>query len=231
MFNDELRQKAINIMDNLMKHPSSAFFSDEIIPGVDTEADYLDYVKNPQDLKTIKKRLENKEYKTLAEWMTDVETVWNNAEIYNGSDSYFSVLSKEMRYQFEKERRVFCSTNVSSWTSEIYRLRVKMEDLIQHSPRNVYQKIPGAFLMNLPNEKIIKISEHEIQCLKIALETLSGKTTSKEIMRIIREKQPKVEPLISQPTLDFGVLEKPTIEAIKEYVKQALEDKGLKYPE
>ena len=231
MFDDEKRKKAIEIMDKLISRPASAFFRNEVIPGIDSDADYGDIIKNPQDLETIKRRIKNGEYTKLSQWMTDVETVWNNAEVYNGTESYIAVLSREMRAQFEKERRVFFSSSVPSWISEVYRLRVKLENMVQKAPRNIHSKIPGAYLMDLPIERTVSLSEHEIQCLKIALEMLSGPATSKEIMRIIREKQPSAEEVLMKPTLNIGVLDKPTIEAIQAYAKQALENQGLKYPE
>lgn len=229
---DSKTQKlAIQIIDNLLKHPISDYFKYEVIPGVDADVDYTQIVKNPQDLETIKRKLNENIYKDIHQWMQDVETVWANAEKYNGTGSSMGIAAREMRKQFERERRVFCSYNRSSWISEVYRLRVKLEKLVQLSPSKIHKNIHEAYLMTLPKYEVLDISEHDLQCLKIALEMLNSDESSREIMRIIYEKQPELKNIYSNLSLDTGFLKLPTLQAIQKYAKHSLENQGKKYPE
>lgn len=231
MIDENFRTEAIAIMDRLISHPAAAYFINEIVPGVDTDPDYYNYVTNPQDLTTIKNRLINKQYTDKYKWYEDVETVWYNAEKYNGTDSYMAVVAREMRRRFEKERKRFCCDSTQLWLSEFNRLRLKCEALVRFSPKKVANNIHEAFLLPIPNTRPINLSDHELHCLKLALEMLKGDVVSKELTRIVRERQPDVDISSTLITLDYGILNTDTLLAIKEYVKNSLEKQGKKYPE
>ena len=119
----------------------------------------------------------------------------------------------------------------SSWIAEVFRLRIKMEKLVQASPSKIHRNIHEAFMMSLPKIEILEISEHELQCLKIALEMLNSEETSQEILRIIYEKQPELKSIYTNQTLDLGFLKLPTLMAIRDFAKHCLENQGKKYPE
>lgn len=42
-------------------------------------------IKNPMDLGTIKKKVKQHSYKTLNEFISDVQLVWDNCKLYNDS--------------------------------------------------------------------------------------------------------------------------------------------------
>lgn len=45
--------------------------------------DYLDVIKRPMDLGTVKRNLEQKVYRTFEQFAADVNLVWSNAMKYN----------------------------------------------------------------------------------------------------------------------------------------------------
>ena len=65
--------------------------------------DYFDIVKNPMDLGSVKKRLENSCYKMIHEFAADTQLCFDNAILYNGQESDVSKVAKEMKVLFEKE--------------------------------------------------------------------------------------------------------------------------------
>lgn len=46
--------------------------------------DYLDVVKNPMDLKTLKKNLDNGKYKNVSQLVRDAVLIFDNCRLYNG---------------------------------------------------------------------------------------------------------------------------------------------------
>jgi len=54
--------------------------------------DYLDVIKTPMDLGTVKKNLKNNKYKFVEETISDIQLVWENCKTYNaqGSVRYLS---------------------------------------------------------------------------------------------------------------------------------------------
>ena len=231
MFNNETIRIAIGIMDRLLERPASYFFRHEVIPGVDADADYSTIITNPQDLTTIQKRLKNNEYKEIYKWMEDVETVWTNAEKYNGPESLVKELSREMRLRFEKERKLLALSSFPYWSNEIHHLRCKVEKLFQKAPSKVGKLIPDFYFMILPQPREIDLTQHEIQCLKLALEKMRSKDSLRIISNAIKKRHPDLPKDITLKSLDIGTLDSPALRAIQQSVMKSFELQKMKYPE
>jgi len=49
--------------------------------------DYPNVVKNPMDFATIKTKLKEHKYERIQEFMSDMELVFYNCRVYNGTES------------------------------------------------------------------------------------------------------------------------------------------------
>jgi len=56
--------------------------------------DYYNIIKQPMDMGTIKKRLENNYYRSASECMQDFNTMFTNCYIYNKVSQFIYVLLK-----------------------------------------------------------------------------------------------------------------------------------------
>lgn len=65
--------------------------------------DYLEVVKKPMDLGTIKRKLENHEYKDPVEAVADIRLVWSNCMAYNQDGSDFYHLADRLSRDFESK--------------------------------------------------------------------------------------------------------------------------------
>ncbi|KAH0787442.1 Bromodomain containing protein [Histomonas meleagridis] len=224
--NELLRRKAIAIMDSLLKHPSAMYFYDEPtlkLPGSDKCI----------DLKSIQTRLLENKYSTLQEWADDIENCWSYIEKENTDPTDLAQLSELSfisydRYIFEKEKKSIGLLSTPKWISEIIRLRSKLTNLMSSPPTKV-REIPQ--IQKYLNASSPPISQHELQCFVTATEKLQTKEDNKNISKIISEFQPEL--FDESPNLIFDVtkLNKQTFQALRTYVKAAIEKKGEKYPQ
>ncbi|CEG45812.1 Transcription initiation factor TFIID, subunit BDF1 and related bromodomain proteins [Plasmopara halstedii] len=63
--------------------------------------DYLQVVKEPMDLGTIRSKLAKNEYKKPAEFARDMRLVWSNCKLYNQDGSDLYLLADELAKKFE----------------------------------------------------------------------------------------------------------------------------------
>ena len=63
--------------------------------------DYLQVVKEPMDLGTIRSKLSKNEYKKPAELARDMRLVWSNCKLYNQDGSDLYLLADELAKKFE----------------------------------------------------------------------------------------------------------------------------------
>lgn len=85
------------ILDALEADPKCYIFLepvDHVGLGLD---DYLDIVKNPMDMSTIRNKLNNNKYNTIQDVISDLNLIWFNCKLYNqqGSDIYNMAISME----------------------------------------------------------------------------------------------------------------------------------------
>lgn len=90
-------QKIKQLIENLELDPKCFIF----LEPVDVEGlgltDYLEIVKNPMDISTIKKKLKLNNYNSLQEVFSDLNLIWSNCKLYNqeGSEIYLLAVYME----------------------------------------------------------------------------------------------------------------------------------------
>jgi len=64
--------------------------------------DYLDYIKHPMDLGTVKKKLSEDQYRTLADLKSDLDLIWSNCCFYNAKDTEYYKKAVKLRNMTDK---------------------------------------------------------------------------------------------------------------------------------
>jgi hypothetical protein len=95
-------QTCEDITRAVSEHPLSRDFlapvNAELVPG------YSDAVKNPMDISTVLKKLDQKQYISVENWQADFELMWRNCELFNGTDDpYFKPILSELRRFLKKK--------------------------------------------------------------------------------------------------------------------------------
>jgi hypothetical protein len=87
MFEKEGFAEMYKIVCSMISRPESHAFREPVDWKNLGLLDYLDIVKNPMDLGTVKSRIEASKYDTLDEIAHDIRLVWRNCMLYNRDGS------------------------------------------------------------------------------------------------------------------------------------------------
>lgn len=91
------------ILDNLIASKVAEIFLEPVPWESLGLTDYLEVVKTPMDLGTIKKRLEAHQYASFEGFKNDVTLVINNCKIYNPRNSDVHKMGIKLEREFEKQ--------------------------------------------------------------------------------------------------------------------------------
>lgn len=80
-------QACKKILTKLMQHPAAVWFLEPVDPIALGIPMYFDFIKRPMDLGTVSRRLEAYSYKTVVQFVDDVELVFRNSLSFNPFDS------------------------------------------------------------------------------------------------------------------------------------------------
>jgi hypothetical protein len=104
-------------------------------------------------------------------------------------------------------------------------------ELMQNLPSKVRQFSSSLTAGRALKQNTPLISEREIHNLIQASEKLQSEEDHCEMIRILNENQPELDQGNEEIYLDLSRLTDQTINALRSYTKDALEKKGLKYPD
>lgn len=63
--------------------------------------DYFDIIKKPMDLGTVKQKMDNRQYKSAAEFAADVRLIFTNCYKYNPPDHDVVAMARKLQDVFE----------------------------------------------------------------------------------------------------------------------------------
>jgi hypothetical protein len=123
------------LLQKLLLHPrNNGVFNSPVDPQALGLTHYFDRVRCPMDLGTVKAKLLQSEYTSLAEVWRDVRLVFENAIAFNGDAHVVGQAAKEMAKDFEHDLTVLrekCSKEVCIQISLFYcRLSLRLTDLL-----------------------------------------------------------------------------------------------------
>jgi hypothetical protein len=205
---------------------------------------YFSVVSHPKDLSTVKGRLASLAYTQIYEFLSDMETIWTNCETFYGDPvnspdvspqdrRLFKLAAAEGRRLFAKERTIFERPTVAAWCEKVYNLRTAVTDLMTQPPGKVKQ-----FAANIGTARTMKqaqppVTERELRNFIIAGQLITSDEDHREMIKILTSAQGNAEPETTGHEWHVNVttLAPATLQALKEYMKKALEKSGQKYPE
>lgn len=101
---DELRQALMPTLEKLYRQdPDSIPFRDPVDPHKLGIPDYFDIIKKPMDLATIRRKIDNGQYKDPWEYVDDVWLMFDNAWLYNRKTSRVYRCCTKLSEVFEQE--------------------------------------------------------------------------------------------------------------------------------
>jgi len=87
-------------MTILMKKHEAWIFLEAVDPEKLGISDYTKIIDKPMDFGTIKENLKKHFYKTMRQFLEDVELVFSNCFLYNGEASQVSQMCKKVQEEY-----------------------------------------------------------------------------------------------------------------------------------
>ncbi|ETW08045.1 hypothetical protein, variant [Aphanomyces invadans] len=97
----ELKNRLMPLLTAVMETEHGWAFNTPVDPIQWNIPDYLEVIKCPMDLGTIKKRLESEHYVSVESFASDVRLTFENCIAYNSSTNKFNQAAKQLLVQFE----------------------------------------------------------------------------------------------------------------------------------
>jgi hypothetical protein len=210
-----------------MKRPGAQVFVDPIVRGVDVPDDYFVRILHPTSLASISEKLAANKFSTVEECCAEIELCWANAEEYYGSFDPISALAEEMRRQFEKLSSCL-SQSVAKFCADLYKYQSKLGKLLLRGPNETENMDVNddfkSTLRQLPTES-------EMENLIVACDMLDNPADHEELIGIVRKYQPELIHPNQKLIIVTTSLRPETLNAIRTFLKAALQKNGLDYPE
>ncbi|OII74286.1 GCN5 like acetylase [Cryptosporidium ubiquitum] len=88
--NDQIWQ----LLDTLSRHENAWPFRKPVSVG--EASDYYEIIKEPTDIQTMKRKAKNKEYKTLADFSSELKRMFDNCRFYNAKNTIYTKYANQL---------------------------------------------------------------------------------------------------------------------------------------
>ena len=106
-------------LEKLMSHPLAIAFLEPVDPEAEGLPNYNKVIKHPMDLGTIKKKLHDDKYKTVDEFVEDINLVWRNAIKFNGKKSLLKFCAEKLQRKCARWFEMIPSDEIEVWEMEV----------------------------------------------------------------------------------------------------------------
>ncbi|KAF9192031.1 hypothetical protein BGZ49_003471, partial [Haplosporangium sp. Z 27] len=135
-----------SILKELKRHRDAVPFIHPVDPVALKIPDYPLIIKNPMDLTTVEKKLNSVEYETFEDFGKDINLIFDNCYLYNGTESPVSLAATNLKNAYERLLRRMPKENAKPVTEPT---------AVKESPK----KAPAA---SKPKKETIKKEEKKV---------------------------------------------------------------------
>lgn len=203
-----------------MKRPCATPFLDPV--STEEAPDYHNVVKKPVDLGTIRKRLAENEYQSVAAWAREMSLIWANAEKFNGRDSVLHTVALQIKRAFDKEYRKVRILGMRSWVNTVSEMKDILDGLLDSPPDPVTR---FATISEKPDPNQPKqFTDDEMEQFIKSTTKLTSEQDGNRMLRIIQTHEQGFKGTGSDKEIDVNELSVATLHALREFVNQRLAD-------
>ncbi|EAX95897.1 Bromodomain containing protein [Trichomonas vaginalis G3] len=127
------------VLVDLFKWPLTQQFRQPVDPVRDGVENYFDIIKNPVDLSTMKKKLNEGTYKTIQQFTDDIHLMYENSLQYNGNSSYFTYIAADIEKWYLNRLKLKGNNAEEEWKNRVFEI---IEKLNEHRKLNPAERMP-----------------------------------------------------------------------------------------
>jgi hypothetical protein len=215
------------ITQDLRQFPGAQLFNEPVNPEQLAIPNYYKKVKNPQDLGSILERLNRGEYADVKIWERDVNTVWINAELYNGKESYVAAIAQEMNKRFRRLKQRLDMKKLSGWMKNLHATQAKLDKLLMSPPGGVSPIFPVG-PVSMANQ-YAPFSSHELDCFVEASRVCFKPDDYAQITKILQS-EPQIETGADDCKVNVDELSPKALHRLRDFFKKRIQQMGQTYP-
>lgn len=125
------RQRVMEVMQKLRSRTISKMFAQAVDPIRDSCPDYFDIVKQPMDLGTVMHKLETDQYKSVADWKSDINLIFSNSNLYNAKASLLRLITKDLSDMFTELVATLSDSPSNDWIDTLQALGAEMNQVMK----------------------------------------------------------------------------------------------------
>lgn len=131
--NDYLKKKLIDIVDSLISWPICNQFIGSTSDTLCGKFDIL-AVRETTNLNTIKNHLECGKYKTLDEFVKEVNLMWDSSIKNKNPDNLQKIMAEEAKYWFNNKMKHFPTSKKEEWVYKNAKYTRELNELLSFCP-------------------------------------------------------------------------------------------------
>ena len=219
--NPIVKQHCIQIMDELISREIAGLFVEPVDPVLDDCPDYFDVILHPMDLTTCKDNLEQDKYQTVHQWKADVDLIWDNAILFNGSDSIIGILAIELQDVFNEYTKFFTDSPADDWIAELNQICEDFGQAVKAlTIANPYTTRKSPSILTLASAtsdaEDFQMSREEIAQLGEEISSLTDKTSIRRMFECLKSMEPHIVGDAKGLTINICELPPATLLALRE---------------
>jgi hypothetical protein len=214
-------------MDRLFTRTVSVMFAQPVDLIRDNCTNYLQIVKQPMDLGTVRQKLRTNQLKSVEEWKTDVNLISSNSNLYNRKRSLMGLIAKDLSDLFHRLASNFSDSPQNDWNDELQSLgnemSIVMKDIMIGQIPMKLQTTPQS-KNDLGQEVKKGNSFSREECLKLTrdIKSIRDEKKLREITELILQQEPEIEDTGDELEIDLGTLRLNTLMMLRKKVDQLL---------
>ncbi|OHS96001.1 Bromodomain containing protein [Tritrichomonas foetus] len=148
------------LLTELNKMPITMPFRQPVDPIRDSAPNYLEVIKTPMDLSTMKKKLLGDEYQTVESFIDDIKLICDNAKLFNGPNSMYALICDDIMNEVQKQYCEKAESADQEWFRSLNRAIAELQEHMRSAPADVslsFKDAPMPDLSKLSEDQIIQI--------------------------------------------------------------------------
>lgn len=122
-----------DITQKLINNPLSLGFLYPVDPSI---PNYYDIIKEPMDLGTVKKNLDDRVYQNSEQWKHDIILIWNNSIKFN-KKGIFKAIAEKLKKLSLKMMKIIPKTETDLWYIQLCQAANELQSFLKHNPTSI----------------------------------------------------------------------------------------------
>lgn len=227
--------ECMEVIDQLLEYNIAAMFANPVDPVRDRCPNYLNLIKEPMDLGTVKKRLQSGHYKSVNDWKHDMELIWNNSYTFNKSTSILGAITRDLHEKYNQLVEYIGDNSEICWRIKLNCLTRDLNEIMKEAPKipNMKKK-KGSRRDEMRNSISVEmvdytannqpLSHEEIVSLADDIKKIQSNSQTIAIMNMLKKLEPAVILDPDHIDIDLCTLQPSTLHALRAKLDDFIEN-------